>query len=122
MFRNYSFRKFFHSGLVEIDQVKLVYFLSLVVGLLSALAAAILKNAIHFTHKILTQGITGSSGNYLFLLYPLIGMFLTLLFVKFIVKDKIGHGISRILFAISKRKSFLKLLEMVEKYVPERFR
>jgi len=108
MFRNYSFRKFFHSGLVEIDQVKLVYFLSLVVGLLSALAAAILKNAIHFTHKILTQGITGSSGNYLFLLYPLIGMFLTLLFVKFIVKDKIGHGISRILFAISKRKSFLK--------------
>ena len=108
MFRNHSFRKFFHSSLVEIDQVKLVYFLSLVVGLLSALAAAFLKNAIHFTHKILTQGITGSSGNYLFLLYPLIGMFLTLLFVKFIVKDKIGHGISRILFAISKRKSILK--------------
>jgi CIC family chloride channel protein len=108
MFRNHSFRKFFHSSLVEIDQVKLVYFLSLVVGLLSALAAALLKNAIHFTHKILTQGISGSSGNYLFLLYPLIGMFLTLLFVKFIVKDKIGHGISRILFAISKRKSILK--------------
>jgi len=108
MFRNHSFRKFFHSSFIEIDQVKLVYFLSLVVGLLSALAAAFLKNAIHFTHKILTQGITGSSGNYLFLLYPLIGMFLTLLFVKFIVKDKIGHGISRILFAISKRKSILK--------------
>jgi chloride channel protein, CIC family len=54
MFKNQFFRKFFHSGLFNIDQVKLVYLLSLVVGLLSALAAALLKNAIHFTHNLLT--------------------------------------------------------------------
>ena len=44
MFRNRYFGKIFHYRLVDIDQVKLVYFLSLVVGLLSALAAALLKN------------------------------------------------------------------------------
>ena len=108
MFRSSYFRKIFHSGLVSIDQVKLVYLLSLIVGLLSALAAAILKNAIHYTQHVLTGGITRESGSYLYLAYPLIGMFLTLLFVRYVVKDNIGHGISRILYAISKRKSRLK--------------
>ena len=105
MFKNGYFKKLFQSILVDVDQVKLVYFLSLIVGLLSALAAALLKNAIHFTHTILTSGITRESGSYLYLIYPLTGMLLTLLFVRFIVRDKIGHGISRVLYSISKRKS-----------------
>jgi CIC family chloride channel protein len=103
-----NFRRIIQDRLVNIDQVKLVYFLSLIVGLLSALAAALLKNAIHFTHLILTEGITSESGNYLYLVYPFIGMLLTLLFVRYIVKDKIGHGISRILYSISKKRSNLR--------------
>ena len=108
MFRNCFFRRIFHKNLFEIGQVKLVYFLSLVVGLLSAVAAALLKYSIHFTHKILTEGITAESGSYLYLVYPLIGMLMTFLFVRYIVKDNIGHGISRILFSISRKKSHLK--------------
>jgi len=108
MFRNQFFRRILHKNLFEIDQVKLVYFLSLIVGLLSALAAALLKYSIHYTHKILTKGITSESGSYLYLAYPLIGMFLTFLFVRYIVRDNIGHGISRILFSISRKKSHLK--------------
>ena len=108
MFKNHFFRRIYHLDLFKIDQVKLVYILSLVVGLLSALAAAILKYSIHYMHKILTEGITGKSGNYLYLIYPLIGMFLTFLFVRYIVKDNISHGISRILYAISRKKSHLK--------------
>ncbi len=108
MFRNLFLKNNFIARLFDVDQVKLVYFLSLVVGLLSALAAALLKNTIHFTHTILTQGIKSESGSYLYIIYPFTGMLLTLLFVRFIVKDKIGHGISRILYSISKRKSYLK--------------
>src|ERR1035437_5458194 len=108
MFTNRFFRRIFHKNLFEIGQVKLVYFLSLVVGLLSAVAAALLKYSIHFTHKILTEGITAESGSYLYLVYPLIGMLMTFLFVRYIVKDNIGHGISRILFSISRKKSHLK--------------
>jgi len=90
------------------DQVKLVYVLSLVVGLLSALAAALLKNTIHYTYQILTHGIYNESGNYFYLAYPVTGMLLTVLLVKYIVKDNISHGISRILYAISRNKSHLK--------------
>jgi CIC family chloride channel protein len=109
MLRNHLFRKIFHTRLVEIDQVRLVYLLSLIVGLLSALAAALLKNAIHYTHQFLTNGISAESRGYLYLGYPLVGMLLTLFFVRFVVKDRIGHGISRILYSISKRKSYLKV-------------
>jgi chloride channel protein, CIC family len=108
MSQNRFFRRIIQQNLFEIDQVKLVYFLSLVVGLLSALAAAILKYSIHYMHKLLTDGITTRSLSYLYLAYPLIGMFLTLLFVRYVVKDNISHGISRILFAISRKRSHLK--------------
>jgi chloride channel protein, CIC family len=108
MFKNQFLRKIFKKGLVDLDQVKLVYVLSLIVGLLSALAAAFLKNAIHFTYNLLHGGISAEPGRYYYLLYPLAGMLLTLLFVRFIVRDNIGHGISRILYSISKKKSHLK--------------
>lgn len=103
-----SFSRIFQKKPFKIDQVRLVYILSLVVGLLSALAAAFLKNAIHYTSRLLTHNIDNQSGNYLFLAYPLIGMVLTMLFVNFIVRDKIGHGISRVLYAISKKKSRIR--------------
>jgi H+/Cl- antiporter ClcA len=65
MFRNRFFRRILHQNLFEIDQVKLVYFLSLIVGLLSAIAAGLLKYSIHYTHKILTERITSVSGSYI---------------------------------------------------------
>jgi len=108
MFKNKYLRKFYRILPADINQTRLVYFLSFVVGLLSAIAAALLKNTIHYTRIFLTQGITRESGGYLYLIYPLTGMLLTLLFVKLVVRDNIGHGISRILYAISKRRSYLK--------------
>ena len=108
MFRTIPLRKIFSKALVNIDQVKIVYFLSLVVGLLSALAAAFLKNAIHYTHIFLTGGFAGEQVRYLYLIYPILGMMLTLLFVRYVVRDNISHGISRVLFSISKRKGYLR--------------
>jgi chloride channel protein, CIC family len=108
MFRNRNFRKIFQRKLIGIDQVRLMYFLSFVVGLLSAFAAAILKYSIHYIHTLLTEGISIHSASYLYLAYPLAGMLLTYLFVRFVVKDNIRHGISRILYSISRRRSHLK--------------
>lgn len=108
MFKSRYLYRLFITWLADIDHVRLIYFLSLIVGLLSAIAAAVLKNIIHYTHRILTEGITPESGSYLYLAYPLAGMFLTLLFVRYIVRDNIGHGVSRVLYAISRKKSRLR--------------
>jgi len=94
--------------LVEPGQTRLDYLLSFLVGFLSALAAAVLKNAIVFTNRLLTHGITPESESYFYLIYPAAGMLLTVLFVKYIVKDNISHGVSRVLYAISRKKSKLR--------------
>ena len=101
-------RKILHPEAEDTAQVNLVYILSLAVGLLSAVAAIILKNGIHYTHQFLSKGINMESGNYLYLALPVTGMFLTQIFVKYVVRDNIGHGVSRVLYAISKKKSLLK--------------
>jgi CIC family chloride channel protein len=92
----------------NISHRNFVLILSLVIGLISGLAAVLLKNAVHYTHFFLTRGFDAKDGNLLYLAYPLIGMGLTVLFVKYIVKDNISHGISRILYSISKNNSHLK--------------
>ncbi len=108
MFRTRFLIKTFQKNLLAIDQVKLVYVLSFIIGLLSAIAAALLKYSIHYIHQLLVDGITTESGRILFLAYPLIGMFLTFIFVKYVVRDNISHGISRVLFSISRKKSLLR--------------
>ena len=92
----------------NLDQRSFIYFLSFLVGLLSAIAAAILKNAVFNFHEILTGIVKNDKAGLLYLVYPLVGMFLTVLFVKYVVKDNISHGISRILYAISQKKSTLR--------------
>lgn len=90
------------------DQQTLIYLLSFVVGLVSALAAVVMKNTIHYTHDLFTQGVMRGAGGILSIAYPLFGIALTVLLVKYVVRDSISHGISRVLYAISRRKSYIK--------------
>lgn len=94
--------------IAKIKERNFLYLLSLIVGLLSGLAALFLKNLIHFVAEELTQMITVEGFNYLYLLYPFIGILLTVLFVRYIIRDDIGHGVSKILYSISKKSSKLK--------------
>ena len=82
--------------------------LAFMVGLLSAVAAYILHGLINQIVALLTGQFSVTSYNWLYLVYPVIGIYLTSLFVRYIVKDNISHGITRILYAISSNRSRLK--------------
>ena len=82
---------------------RVVLLLSLLIGVLSGLAAVFLKNLVHNTNYFITYGFDFVKGNFLYLAFPLIGIGLTVLFAKYVVKADIGHGVSRILYAISKK-------------------
>lgn len=101
-------RKFLKWRARNIDQRRFLYILSFITGLLSALAAVLLKNAIHYTEQLLTLWFRTDSAGYFYLAYPLAGMFLALIFVRYIVRDDINHGVSRILYAISKNNSRIR--------------
>ncbi len=92
----------------HIKERNLILFLSLIIGILAAIAAMVLKYLIHFIQNTLTEHFSLTGANYLYLLYPCIGVLIAGLFVKYVVKDNISHGVTRVLYAISQRKSRLK--------------
>ena len=85
-----------------------ILILSFLIGIFTSLAAILLKEAIHWIQCFLTAHAEVTKANYFYLIYPIIGILLTGLFVKYIVKDDIGHGITKVLYAISQRKSRIK--------------
>lgn len=95
--------------IANIPERHFLYILSVFIGLVSGLAALILKNLIHFVAEKLTNWFAVDGISYWYLVYPMIGIFLTVLFVRFIVKDDISHGVSKILYSISKQASRLKV-------------
>ena len=97
-------RQFLH----RIPERNAMMILALVVGIACGLAAVTLKLAIEFIHHGLTSWFDGEVYNFLYLIYPGIGMLIAMLFVKFIVKDNIGHGVTKVLVAVSKNESKIK--------------
>jgi chloride channel protein, CIC family len=85
-----------------------IYILSFVIGIVSGLTAVLLKNVALFTQYFILHNLPKDKLNYLYLFLPLIGIILTVLFVRYYVKDDIGHGISKVLYAISKQNGKLK--------------
>ena len=82
--------------------------LAFMVGLLSAVAAFVLHGLINQIVALLTGRFAADSYNWLYLVYPVVGIYLTSLFVRYVVRDNISHGITRILYAISSNRSRLK--------------
>ncbi|RRD03053.1 chloride channel protein [Prevotella sp. OH937_COT-195] len=82
--------------------------LSFVVGFLAAVAGYVLHWIILNIQLLLTAGFDITSSNWMYLVLPVVGIYLTLLFVRYIVRDDIGHGITRVLYAISSKKSRIK--------------
>ncbi|PLX04049.1 MAG: chloride channel protein [Marinilabiliales bacterium] len=103
------------------NQRRLVLILSLVVGLVSGLAAVLLKNTVHYTNDLITNGFDFTRGNYLYLAFPLVGIGLTILFAKYIARDDIGHGVSKILYAVSRKKGRLEAHNMYSSMIGSTF-
>ena len=91
----------------HVPHQRLIILLSFLIGILAGLAAVILKNIVHFTSHFLTHGLDISSVNLLYFAYPFIGILITVLYVNYFVKEDIVHGISRVLYSISKKSSKL---------------
>lgn len=103
-----SFNAFLRWREKHIKEKTFVIILSLIVGIIGGFAALVLKTLIHFISGALTSHLDITEGNYLFFIYPVVGILITILFVKYVVRDNISHGVTKVLYAISQNKSRLK--------------
>lgn len=107
--RNLTFiERLFIWRRMNFSEQKFILMISFVVGILTAFAGLFLKWLIHQIQYILTYRFDDTASNALYLVYPVIGIFLTGLFVRYIVKDDISHGVTKILFAIARKQSKIK--------------
>lgn len=96
----------------HIKEKTFVIMLALLIGIIGGFAAQLLKYLIHLISHALTSRFSTTDANYLYLVYPVVGILITVLFVKYIVKDNISHGVTKVLYAISRNKSRLKKKNM----------
>ena len=105
----------------RISEKNKIYILSLLVGLLSGTAAFMLKNFVHYVGHFLTSNFKISSESYFYLAYPMIGILISVLIVKYLIKDDISHGVSKILLLISKKTGIIKAHNMFSSMVTSGF-
>lgn len=92
----------------HLSEKELTLILALVIGFLASVAAYFLHAIIHQIQYLLTAGFHADTYNWLFLLFPVVGIYLTSLFIKYVVRDNISHGITRVLNALSTNRAHLK--------------
>ena len=107
----------FYDRMIEwrerhISEKHLVLLLSFFVGVFSSMAAAILKSFIHLIQWFVEEQLIANEHTWWYLITPVIGITLSAIFVKYVVRDDISHGITKILYAISQRKSIIKAHNM----------
>lgn len=96
----------------HIKEKNFLLILALVVGVFCGFAAQLLKFLIHLIAGMLTAHMNTTTANWLYLVYPVVGILIVTLFLKYVVKENISHGVTKVLYAISRRKSRLKKRNM----------
>lgn len=96
------------DAILNMPEKRKLIILSFVVGISSGLAAVILESLVRAIHRGLTSWFDGILDNFLYLVYPGIGMLLSLILLRFVIKDNIGHGVTKVLVAVSKNDSRIK--------------
>ncbi|MDR0559353.1 MAG: chloride channel protein [Prevotellaceae bacterium] len=115
------FKNFANEKLRLLGTGKMLYILAIFVGICSGLAAVLLKSSIHFVKKALTGGFNIEEGSFLYFAYPGIGILITILYVRYFVKDNIGHGITKVLYSISRNNSSIKSHNMYSSMIAGSF-
>mgnify|MGYP003649267717 FL=1 len=108
-----TFTKFLIWRAKHISQRQFIYILSVLVGFLAGLGAVVLKNLTHFFQHLLEGNIIRYYHNAFYFVFPIIGLAIVYLIIKYVIRNKVSHGIPSTLFAISKRKGIMKRYQMI---------
>ena len=105
-------QKFIDWKTNNLTQHQFILILSALVGFASGIGAVIIKNLTHFMQELLEGKLIANVHHAFYFIFPIIGLTLTLLIIKYGLSKKIGHGIPSTLYAISKKKGIMRPFQM----------
>jgi CIC family chloride channel protein len=82
--------------------------LSIIIGFLVGMVAVVMKNLVYYLRQLLTSGFSVDYSNIQYAIYPAIGILLTIIFVKYLLRQEVRDGIPNVLYAISKQHGIIK--------------
>jgi len=95
-----------------ISDARFMYILSIIVGAAGGLGAVIIKNSVRIIQDLLTKGFSDEYSQFWFILYPAIGLLASAIIIRFIIRNKVGHGVPNVLYAISKNNGIIRPFQM----------
>tara|TARA_R110002012_G_scaffold263456_1_gene446355 strand:+ start:204664 stop:206457 length:1794 start_codon:yes stop_codon:yes gene_type:complete len=106
------FTQFLVWRVKHISERQFIYFLSILIGFTSGIAALILKNLTHFFQLLLEGNLVRYYHQAFYFVFPIIGFILVYLVIKYVIRHKVSHGIPSTLFAIAKHKGIMRKYQM----------
>ena len=92
----------------RLSNSQIMAILGVVVGLCAGVGAFVFNTLLHTITELLTSWTPADEAQWLYLVYPGVGIILATLFVKYVVKDGISEGVTRVLYAMSRTDSRIK--------------
>ncbi|MCD6113284.1 MAG: chloride channel protein [Bacteroidales bacterium] len=109
MNRNRAAIRLFVRRIKHLGQRQFILILSVLIGLATGIAAFILKYLVHLIESLLTSEFSLEYRNLLYFAYPAIGIFLTVIFIKYLLKQDVGDGVPKVLHSIAKWNGKMRL-------------
>ncbi len=98
--------------LKHVSHKQFVFFLSIIVGIMSGIGAVLIKNGTHFIEFLLEGKLIQEYHSAFYFVFPIFGLGLTYLIIKYVIRHRPTQGIPATLFAISKKKGIMKRFQM----------
>jgi len=98
--------------LKHISHKQFVFIVSILVGFMAGIGAVIIKNLTHFIQNLLEGKLVKDYHAAFYFIFPIIGFTIVYLYIKYVLRNKVNHGIPSTLFAISKKKGIMKRFQM----------
>ncbi|NPA68389.1 MAG: chloride channel protein [Chlorobi bacterium] len=117
---HYTF-KFLKWRLKHLSDNQFILILSGIVGFLAGIVAFLIKGAVHLIRLLLKSDLFRDTQNILYIIFPAIGIFLTVVFIKYVIKRKVEHGIPGVLYAISQTHGFMRMHNLFSSIVTSAF-
>lgn len=117
----HTIRQIYKWRLKHMSDRSYVMILSSLVGIIAGFAAVIIKNSVHLIHKLLHSIVSSELFHYIYFITPVVGIFIAVLIVKFLIKAPVRHGIPNVLHSISKRNGQLSKHNMFSSIVTSAF-
>lgn len=106
--RQHIWVKFHRWRLKHLGERGFLTLLSIVIGVLAGMAAVVLKNTVRFTEDLVHRLVSNEVHNYIYFAMPIVGIFLAVVLIKYVIRSEVRHGIPTVLYSISKRKGDIR--------------